>query len=107
MPVRNDILPESELVFCIQADRFELAVQRFACGAPTRFLYPRTYLTKDLESGHVYAWVDGGPDFWGGEWQLLADMRFADEEEIEAFMRNAARLGLDSGGLHVRPDDEE
>lgn len=106
MTTRQDLVPESELVFSVMDDRYSL-VSPIAAGAPSRFIYPRTdRLASHLRGGCVYAWVDGGPDHWG-KWEKLADMRFADEQQIEAFMRTAAQLGLDTGELHVRTDDKK
>lgn len=107
MSSRPDIVEEKDLEFRHHEDRsFALVIPHaiMECDAPSRFLYYR--LTEGpLRAGSVYAWVPGGPSEWG-VWHEIAFMPYSDEEQIELFMRNAARLGLDEGPVHAEAQSE-
>ena len=100
MSSRSDFLSEAQLDFIENENVLALkSVHSQGGGAPYRFIYSRQRNpSAGLHAGHVYAWVAHieNKDPWG-KWELLADMRFNSHEEIEAFMRNAARLGMDTG----------
>ena len=101
MSSRSDSVEEKDLEFSHYENRsFALVIPPaiMECGAPSRFLYFRL-AEGPLRAGAVHAWVTGGPSGWG-QWQEIAFMPYSDEEQIELFMRNAARLGLDEGPVH-------
>jgi len=100
MSKRSDHVEEKDLDFVDKPDVLALkCVKGASHGAPYRFIYHREGdASANIKAGYVYAWVEHteNKEPWG-KWEMLADMRFNSFEEIEAFMRNAARLGMDTG----------
>lgn len=106
MSSRSDLVEEKDLEFSNDDGKsYALMIpsRRLCCGAPSRFVYYR--VSGGIRAGAVHAWMPGGIRGWG-DWKEIAFMPHSDEEQIELFMRNAARLGLDEGPLHVQNQPE-
>ena len=103
---RVGVVPEEELEFVITAYEMFLQAPEKAyvshhpeTFAPTRFFV--SLCPSDRRT--VLAWIARDSNMYG--WQELADLAGASAQEIEAYMRNAARLGLDTGYLYETDDE--
>lgn len=103
---RSGVVPEEDLEFVMDRTAWFLrAADRtrplnMTDEAPTRFFMTR----RGDEAFIVQAWNAPSSDAY--RWEYLTRVEAnTSAEDVEAYMRNAARLGLDTGYLYETDDE--
>ena len=108
MPIiyRSGVVPEEDLEFVMCRTAWLLrATDRTRPfdtidEAPTRF-----YMAlRGSEACIIQAWIAPSSDAYGWDYLTRVEANTS-AEDVEAYMRNAARLGLDTGYLYETDDE--
>lgn len=103
---RSGVVPEEDLEFVMDSTAWFLrAADRTRPLNMTDEARTRFYMAlRGDEDCIVQAWIAPSPDAYG--WENLTRVEAnASSEDVEAYMRNAARLGLDTGYLYETDDE--